>query len=177
MTEYCSLIITPDAVCRGQSENILKDILDITSARIVWRAYCRVQETAVCLLYPHKIYKPYFRSLVKCYVAGESLIVLLAGRKGLAQTVKELKGRFYVNKNGSLDVSGLRLKYGASITNRQTQDGGEEILEFRIHCSDNVDETALICALFMNDLDYSSLEDKIRSKIEKLKVRLNDNNL
>ncbi|MCX6812961.1 MAG: hypothetical protein NTV77_00495 [Candidatus Azambacteria bacterium] len=178
MTEYCSLIITPDVIYREQSESILNDILGFTGARIVWRAYRKVQEAAVCSLYPHKVYKSYFKSMVRCYIAGESLVVLLAGKEGLTQTIKERKGRFYVNKNGSLDISGLRLKYGASIIKRRAQHDSEETFEFRIHCSDNLDESALICALFMDDCNCLALENRLfYLKIEALKIKLADNNL
>ncbi len=178
MAEYCSLIITPDAIYRGQGKSILNDILGFIDARIVWRVYRRVQEAAVYLLYPHKIYKSYFKSMVRCYVAGESLIVLLAGEEGLTHTIKERKGRFYVNKNGSLDTSGLRLKYGASIIKHQAQHDSEETFEFRIHCSDNLDEAALICALFMDDHDCLVSEDSLLYfKTEELRTKLADNNL
>lgn len=178
MTEYCSLIITPDAIYREQGESILNDILEFTGAQIVWRAFRRVQEAAVCSLYPHKVYKSYFKSMVRCYTAGESLVVLLAGKEGLTQTIKKLKGRFYVNKNGSLDVSGLRLKYGASIIKNQAQHDGEETLEVRIHCSDNLDEAALICALFMDDRSCLISENRLLYlKTEELRTKLADNNL
>jgi nucleoside diphosphate kinase len=161
MEEYCSIIVTPDSVRRNLENIIIDEIVKRTNTQIIWKKYLKIDKEAVRFLYPKKVTKPYYASIAKNIISGKSLIVILKGEKGIITKIKQLKGRFYVGTNGRLETSGLRLKYGAQIKKHTFKENEKttetEIYEFRLHTTENLEETAIVCALFMDSQEIIEL--------------------
>lgn len=85
--------------------------------------------------------------------------MVLRGQENITAEVQRLKGRFYVDKEGNLEIDGLRLKYGARINRNENKKGDSKIYEFRLHASDNFEGAALICAVLMDVVELESLKE------------------
>ena len=143
--EWCVIVITPDALRRRMEDRIITDVTEATRSQVVRRRRSLVREDTVRFLYPKLVMRGYFPAIVRNFVAGDSEVVLFEGPPGLNATVNEIKGKFRLDETGRLQVSGLRLAYGASI---ESGDGHDGVFEFRFHTSDDHSEAeALVSAL------------------------------
>lgn len=169
MKEYCGLIITPDSIRNSLEYPIIYEIIKRTKGKIIWEKYLTIDEKLVGFLYPRKVTKSYYPSMVKNIISGKSLILLLEGEKGISAKIKQAKGRFYVDRNGELEVNGLRSKCGARIT--RVHKKISEIYEFRFHSTDNLDEVITLCILFANNKEIKKLQylaSGLYSKVKKM---------
>lgn len=171
MEEYCAIIITPDSVRLNLEETLIDEILREAKATLLCKKYLNITEGAVRFLYPTKVHKSYFPSMLGNVISGKSVILLVGGERGTTETIKRLKGRFYVEHDGSLEVSGLRKKYGAAITKPDGRDkqGCVGVYEFRLHTSNNFEETATICALFFDEKEMGIIQEFAQSLYFKTK--------
>lgn len=157
MEEYCSVIITPDSVRDGVEDALINDIIKETCSCVMWAKRLMVERRSVDFIYPQKVSKPYFQSMVENFVAGYSSVFILKGDDNLSSRVKRLKGRFYVHKDGRLEIDGLRLKYGARIIKKKKGTGSLDVYEFRLHTSENLQEAAVVCAVCANKEEVNHL--------------------
>ena len=156
--EYCSVIITPDSVRDGIEDALINEIIEKTCSCVIWAKRLMVERKSVDFIYPQKINKPYFPSMVENIVVGHSLVSILKGDNNLSSRVKRLKGRFYVHKDGRLEIDGLRLKYGARIVKKKKETGSLDVYEFRLHTSENLQEAAVVCAVCANEEEINHLK-------------------
>jgi|AntAceMinimDraft_10_1070366.scaffolds.fasta_scaffold39664_2 nucleoside diphosphate kinase len=156
MKGHCGLVITPDSIRDKLEDFIVYEILKRTKGKIIWGKYLTIDKKLVDFLYPKKVAKSYYPSMVKNIILGKSLILLLEGEKDISTKIKQAKGRFYIDSNGKLEVDGLRLKYGARIVRKNN--GISEIYEFRFHATDNLEEAITFCILFMDNNEINSLQ-------------------
>jgi len=169
MKKYCGLIITPDSIRNRLEDLIIYETLKKTKGEIIWEKYLTIDEKLVDFLYPKKVTKSYYPSMVKNIVSGKSLILLLKGGEGISTKIKQIKGRFYIDSNGRLEVDGLRLECGAQII--RAEKGISETYEFRFHSTDNLNEVITLCILFMNNKEINSLQylaSRLYSEVRKI---------
>lgn len=157
MEEYCSVLITPDSVRDGIEDALINEIIKETCSCVIWAKRLVVEERAVNFIYPQKINKPYFPSMVENFIVGYSSVFILKGDNNLSLQIKRLKGRFYVHKDGRLEIDGLRLKYGARIIKKEKETGSLDVYEFRLHTSENLQEAAVVCVVCANEEEINHL--------------------
>lgn len=159
--DYGAVIITPDAIRDGLSQIISDDITRETNAQIIWRKCWHLKVGDVHSIYPKLVHRPFFPSLVRNITSASSLVLILEGEDAHKWLI-EVKGRHHV-REGRMEISGLRAAY----QNRSVQEWRalglrgkrlmDRIFEFRFHTSDNLEETAVICSLCMENQEISAL--------------------
>lgn len=151
--EYAAIIIKPDSIRDLLEGNIMQDLLDF-EIEIIWRNYRKLSEGFVGLIYKKYMDNPIFPSAVKAMVNGLSLVILARG-ENIYGRLPEIKGK--------MNTGGIRLKYkikskeelvSAGYTGRELQD---ILAENRLHTAENVEETIMICALYMASYDKDQL--------------------
>ncbi len=157
--DYVALVITPDSIRDGLEYAILTDIFTAVTAEILWTKewYITTPDT-VLKIYPNLPGRISFASVIKTMMLGKCLVLLLRGIC-LYQQLKEVKGRIaFVGEH--VMVTGLRHKY-RNWTDQElitlgctSQTALDKIFEFRLHTTDTLQETALLCTMCMSEKDY-----------------------
>lgn len=166
-TNYAAVLIKPDAIRDALDEAILKDIKNSTSAKTIFRKLWMVSGNTVPLIYPEWITRPEFPSMIFNVTQGHSLFVIIEGSNDIYAELTRTKGK--MNKDG------LRLKYRThSIEEWQALGYTEQklqnkIAENRLHTTDDICETTLLCSLAMNHHEIASLEKKFPILVSKIR--------
>ena len=161
--DIVAVVITPDAVRDKLENNILEDLQATTSVRILWRKYWQIPNRDVVLtIYPRLLGRIFCSSLIKIMTLGPCLVLLVEGRDAF-YALKEIKGKIRLDGE-QINVTGLRLKYRHWLPEEiknlgcQSQTALDKIFEIRLHTTDNLRETAIICSLCMNRAEIDTLE-------------------
>lgn len=171
--EYAIVIITPDAVQDKLEEAIIRDLIKEDQNQIIWRKYWKIEKEIVKTIYPRMINKPFYSSIVRNMTLGTSLFLLVKG-KDIYNRLREIKGEFR-KFNGKIKTSGLRFKYRTqSIKKEVVVDYKDKklldrIFKFRLHTTDNLKETAIICLLCMNPSEIEKLKNIAPTLYSKIK--------
>lgn len=166
--EYVAILITPDTIRDELTEQVLKDLFTAVPMQILWQKEWRiVSEDMVLSIYPRIVGRPSCAPVIKTMMAGPCLVVLARGENPYLK-LREVKGRIKFNESFTqVEITGLRLKYRTWSPKEldQLKEGNSNdrqailnrIYEYRMHTTDNLDETANICSLCMNSVEVEAL--------------------
>ncbi|MBI2630813.1 hypothetical protein HYW73_01175 [Candidatus Nomurabacteria bacterium] len=156
-----AVLITPDSVRDKIDHLVLADLTTALKATVIFQKYLSVTKTDVESVYQRLVKRCFFSALVHNTSSGLSLFVVFQGQELFPQ-IKAVKGMFRL-KNGRIICSGLRLKYQGKSLDQLTEEGyrGKQLFyrlfEFRLHTTDNAEETIKLCRLVLSPAEFSSV--------------------
>ena len=152
---YAAVLIKPDAIRDILEEMITNDLQTEADVRIIFRKYWLIQKQLVKFIYPDWINKPEFPSMTHNLLQGQSLLLIAKGGINIYTTLQKAKGK--------MNQGGLRLKYRTkSIEEWETLGFSgkalrNKIAENRLHSTDTLSETVMLCSLAMSSNDIEKL--------------------
>ena len=156
-----AVLITPDSVRDKIDHLLLADLTTALKATVIFEKYLLVAQTDVESIYPRLVKRCFFSALVHNMSFGPSLFVVFNGEE-LFSRIKAIKGKSELI-SGKMFHTGLRLKYLGESLNQLVEKGykGKQLFyrlfEFRLHTTDNMEETVKLCSLVLSPSELSSL--------------------
>lgn len=161
MYDYAGIVITPDSIRDGLDSAIISDLFAVVPAEVLWKQSWLPTKEAILQLYPKLHGKISFASVLRTMLLGESIVIIACGYNLYGQ-LKEVKGRI-VFKDNQVVVTGLRYKYRSWREEDLVRLGPKSqaildlIFEYRLHTTDSLRDTAILCLLCMDEVGLSNL--------------------
>ncbi len=132
------IVIKPDSVRDILERSIVFDLMQTVDFDILLAKYHQFTEAQIRIMYPTWVNKSVFRYMVRNYLIGPSLILLVKG-KNVSQSINDLKGKMNIG-------GGIRHKYKRySVEEMERLNFSDEEInirksENRIHSTDYITE-------------------------------------
>ena len=156
---FAGVILTPRTIIDKLADPILKDLINITSIKVVWKKYWQIKPSEVHIIYPKLKNRLFCDNLTRNLTLGKSLVLLVSG-KNIYYNLRKAKGEFQLIDHKKPKISGLRLKYRASdnIINKKINHSDNDLFfEYRLHSTDSLETTINLMALCANNKDMKKL--------------------
>ncbi|HMQ01528.1 MAG TPA: nucleoside-diphosphate kinase [Candidatus Doudnabacteria bacterium] len=132
------IVIKPDSIRDILEKSVMSDLMQVVNLEVVFAKYHHFTQKQVELMYPKWVDRPVFKYMVKNYLIGPSLVLLVLG-VDVSESINIAKGKMNVG-------GGIRNKYKRySIEEMEKLSFSEEQInihksENRIHSTDTTTE-------------------------------------
>lgn len=166
LSDIAAVVITADSVRDGIDQNIKDDLIKQCGFKLIFEKKCQISNQQVSEIYPKLVREIFFPALVYNMTLGPSILLLYKG-SDIYKELKEAKGVFKFNGH-SIDKTGLRFKYQGPSEKELVDSGCQapqflyRLFEFRLHTTDNLEETISLCKTLLPGLEYTLLMDSLK---------------
>src|SRR3989339_134169 len=157
---FAGILLTPRTIIDELADKIIRDLINQTSIKILWKKYWRLNTKEIDIIYPKLERRPFQDNLIRNLTMGDSLILLASG-SDIYNKLTRAKGEFKTIHPDGPKVTGIRLKYWRremTVNKIFSHPANDLFFEYRVHTTDSIKETSDLIAICANKGDLKQIE-------------------